>query len=193
MPAMKDLVKGPTAIGTTSTAMGRFDRKGVDRVENPATGAIIATVPNGSAEDADRALMAAHRLSRHGKHCRRPARGKLLKDLARLILENRERLARMVIAEQGKPLHEARGEIEGAALYLSYAAEEARRITGDIIPSDMPDEQIWIQHVAHGVVVGADGLELSRGVDVPKVGPALVAGNTIVIKSHEGTPIPRSK
>ena len=64
------------------------------------------------------------------------SRGQLLRDLARLILENRERLARWSIAEQGKPIHEARGEIEGAALYLTYAAEEARRITGDIIPSD---------------------------------------------------------
>ena len=95
--------------------------------------------------------MAAH-AAQPGWEALPPAtRGQVLRDIARLILENRERLARIVVAEQGKPLHEARGEIEGTALYLTYAAEEARRITGDILPSDMPDEQVWIQRVAHGV------------------------------------------
>ncbi len=70
-----------------------------------------------------------------------------------------------MVAEQGKPLQEARGEIDGTALYLTYAAEEARRITGDIIPSDNADEQVWIQRVAHGVVAGPHRLELSGGAD----------------------------
>ena len=97
-------------------------------------------------------------------------------------------MAQQVIAEQGKPLSEARGEIEGAALYLSYAAEEARRITGDIIPSDNPDEQIWIQRVAHGVVIALTAWNYPAGLMCRKMGPALLAGNTVVIKSHEGTP-----
>lgn len=113
----------------------------------------------------------------------------MLKRLARLILQNRERLARIVIAEQGKPLAEARGEIEGAALYLSYAAEEARRVTGDIVPSDEPDEQIWIQKVAHGVVVALTAWNYPAALMCRKIGPALLAGNTVVVKAHEGTPI----
>ena len=116
-------------------------------------------------------------------------RGKLLIGLARLILENRDRLARLVVAEQGKPLQEARGEIEGTALYLTYAAEEARRITGDILPSDSPDEQVWIERVAHGVVVGLTAWNYPAALTARKMGPALVAGNTIVIKSQEGTPL----
>ena len=92
-------------------------------VENPATGAIIATVPRGTADDADRALVAAQ-AAQPGWEAMPPVeRGKLLTALARLILENRDRLARLVVAEQGKPLQEARGEIEGTALYLTYAAE----------------------------------------------------------------------
>ena len=79
-------------------------------------------------------------------------RAKLLIRLAALVEESREKLARVVVAEQGKPLAEAYGEIEGTALYLTYAAEEARRISGDILPSDEPNEQVWIQRVAHGVV-----------------------------------------
>lgn len=158
-------------------------------VENPATEQVIASVPSGGADDADRALVAA-RAAQPGWEAMPPAsRGQLLKDLARLILENRERLARIVVAEQGKPIQEARGEIEGAALYLTYAAEEARRITGDIIPSDMPDEQVWIQRVAHGVVVALTAWNYPAALMCRKIGPALVAGNTVVVKSHEGTPI----
>jgi NAD-dependent aldehyde dehydrogenases len=100
--------------------------------------------------------------------------------LARLILENRDRLARLIIAEQGKPLQEARGEVEGTALYLTYAAEEARRITGDIIPSDNADEQVWIERVAHGVVVGLTAWNYPAALTTRKMGPALLAGNTIV-------------
>lgn len=190
MPTMKELVKGVDRykhfIG------GQWVESSVKEwidVENPATEQVIASVPSGGADDADRALVAA-RAAQPGWEAMPPAsRGQLLKDLARLILENRERLARIVVAEQGKPIQEARGEIEGAALYLTYAAEEARRITGDIIPSDMPDEQVWIQRVAHGVVVALTAWNYPAALMCRKIGPALVAGNTVVVKSHEGTPI----
>ena len=189
MSGMKDLVKG------TDRYRNYIGGQWVDstikewiEVENPATGQVIASVPKGSADDADRAVVAAYQAQPAWEALPPAARGQMLKDLARLILENRERLARQIIAEQGKPLHEARGEVEGAALYLTYAAEEARRITGDIIPSDNPDEQIWIQRVAHGVVIGLTAWNYPAGLMCRKMGPALIAGNTIVIKSHEGTP-----
>jgi lactaldehyde dehydrogenase/glycolaldehyde dehydrogenase len=158
-------------------------------VENPATGEIVASVPRGSPEDADRAVMAAWKAQPAWEATPPVGRGQLLKDLARLILENRERLARLVVMEQGKPLHEARGEIEGAALYLTHAAEEARRITGDIIPSDNADERIWIERVAHGVVIALTAWNYPAALMCRKMGPALIAGNTIVVKPHEGTPI----
>lgn len=190
MPQMKELVKG------TSRYRHFIGGDWVDstlkewlEVENPATGAVIASVPRGSADDADRAVMSAFHAQPAWEALPPMARGQLLRDLARLILENRERLAQVVIAEQGKPLQEARGEIEGAAQYLSYAAEEARRITGDIIPSDNPDEQIWIQRVAHGVVVALTAWNYPAGLMCRKIGPALLAGNTVVVKSHEGTPL----
>ena len=189
MPAMKELVNGVNRYRhfINGQWVDSTVREWIE-VENPATGAIIATVPKGTADDADRALVAAQAAQPAWEALPPVARGQLLKDLARLILENRERLARTVIAEQGKPLAEARGEIEGAALYLTHAAEEARRITGDIIPSDNADEQIWIQRVAHGVVVGLTAWNYPAALMARKMGPALLAGNTIVIKSHEGTP-----
>jgi lactaldehyde dehydrogenase/glycolaldehyde dehydrogenase len=158
-------------------------------VENPATEEVIAQVPNGTADDAERALEAARSAQPAWEALPPVERGTLLRRLAQLILENRERLARLVVAEQGKPLAEARGEIDGTALYLTHAAEEARRITGDILPSDNADEQIWIQRAAFGVVVGLTAWNYPAALTTRKMGPALIAGNTIVIKSHEGTPL----
>jgi lactaldehyde dehydrogenase / glycolaldehyde dehydrogenase len=190
MPAMKDLVKGVWRyrhfIGgewADSTA------RDVIEVENPATEEIVAAVPRGTADDADRALHAARAAQPAWEALPPVERGRLLHRLAQLVLENRDRLARLVVSEQGKPLQEALGEIDGTALYLTYAAEEARRITGDILPSDNPDEQVWIQRVAHGVVVGLTAWNYPAALTTRKLGPALVAGNTIVIKPHEGTPL----
>jgi lactaldehyde dehydrogenase/glycolaldehyde dehydrogenase len=158
-------------------------------VENPATEAVIAQVPRGTPDDAERALEAARAAQPGWESLPAVERGQLLRRLAQLILENRERLARLVVAEQGKPLAEARGEIDGTALYLTHAAEEARRITGDILPSDAPDEQVWIQRCAYGVVVGLTAWNYPAALTTRKMGPALIAGNTIVLKSHEGTPL----
>lgn len=190
MSAMKELIKGTDRY--RHFINGEWEDSTLREwleVENPATGRTIASVPRGSADDADRAVMAAYHAQADWEALPPVERGELLKKLARLILENRERLAQVVIAEQGKPLREARDEIEGAALYLTYAAEEARRITGDIIPSDNPDEQIWIQKVAHGVVVALTAWNYPAALMCRKIGPALIAGNTVVVKSHEGTPL----
>jgi lactaldehyde dehydrogenase/glycolaldehyde dehydrogenase len=158
-------------------------------VENPATEEIIAKVPAGTTADAERALEAARSAQSAWEALPPIERGDLLRRLAQLVAGNRDRLARIVVAEQGKPLAEARGEVDGTILYLTHAAEEARRITGDILPSDEPDEQIWIQRVAHGVVVALTAWNYPLALAARKLGPALVAGNTVVVKSHEGTPL----
>ena len=158
-------------------------------VENPATEEIIAKVPAGSIEDASLALTSARAAQPAWEALPPVERGDLLRRLAHLVSENRDRLASVIVAEQGKPFEEARGEVDGTALYLTHAAEEARRITGDILPSDEPDEQIWIQRVAHGVVVALTAWNYPLALAARKMAPALVAGNTVVIKSHEETPL----
>ncbi len=190
MPSMKEKFSGIDRyrhfIGgqwTASTGKDYID------VENPATEEVIAQAPMGTVDDAERALEAAKAAQPAWEALPPIERGNLLRRLAQLILENRERLARIVVAEQGKPLAEARGEIEGAALYLTYAAEEARRMSGDILPSDNAEEQIWIQRCAYGVVVGLTAWNYPAALATRKMGPALIAGNTIVIKSHEGAPL----
>jgi hypothetical protein len=190
MPAMKEHVNGVPRY--RQFIAGQWTESTVKEwieVENPATGETIASVPRGTADDADRACVAAHQAQPAWEAMPPVERGALLRKLAQLVLENRNRLAHLVVAEQGKPLQEARGEIDGTALYLTYAAEEARRITGDIIPSDNADEQVWIQRVAHGVVLGLTAWNYPAALTTRKMGPALIAGNTIVIKPHEGTPL----
>lgn len=190
MTAMKELVKGTDRY--RHYIDGAWEDSTVKKwieVENPATGQTIASVPWGSEADVDRAVVAAHRAQPEWEALSPIERGELLRKLARLILENRERLAAIVVSEQGKPIREARGEVEAAALYLTHAAEEARRITGDILPSENRDEQIWIQRVAHGVVIALTAWNYPAGLMCRKIGPALIAGNTVVVKSHEGTPL----
>lgn len=114
MSGLKDLVKGTDRYRNyIGGSWVESNLKEWIEVENPATGQVIASVPRGNADDADRAVTAAYQAQPAWEAMPPASRGKLLKDLSRLILENRERLARCVIAEQGKPLHEARGEIEG--------------------------------------------------------------------------------
>ena len=94
-----------------------------------------------------------------------------------------------MVAEQGKPLNQALGEIGATETFLRYAAENARRIEGDILPSDTPNEEVWIRRVPHGVVVGLTAWNYPSALAARKAGPALVAGNTFVLKAHEFTPL----
>lgn len=158
-------------------------------VENPADESLVATIVEGAADDAARAVEAAHRASKSWK--KRPAieRAKLVHALVAAVQENHEALARIVTLEQGKPISQARGEIDAVIAFLSYAAEGARRIEGDIMPSDNPDEEIHIRRHPYGVVVGLTAWNYPAALAARKLGPALVAGNTFVLLAHENTPL----
>ena len=170
------------------------ERIGADRtdrieVENPADESVVATVPEGTAEDAHRALEAARAAQR--AWAARPAieRGRLVARLADAVAAATERLAHVIVAEQGKPLDQARGEVGAAETFLRYASENARRIRGDVFPSDHPHEEIHVRRVPHGVVVGLTAWNYPLALAARKLGPALVAGNAFVLLSHEFTPL----
>ncbi|MCR9136217.1 MAG: aldehyde dehydrogenase family protein [Alphaproteobacteria bacterium] len=158
-------------------------------VENPATETIIATISDGTEQDALDALEAAAKAQ--PGWASRPAieRGRLVSKLADEVAAHREQLARTVVAEQGKPLDQAIGEIGAVETFLRYAAENARRIEGDILPSDNANEEIWIRRQPYGVVVGLTAWNYPAALAARKLGPALVAGNTFVLLAHEFTPI----
>lgn len=169
---------------------GRWvEGSGAVEVENPATAEIVATVPDGGTAEATSALEATERAQPAWAALPPIRRAEHLKRLAALVERDAEALAQLVTMEQGKPLAEAKGEVAGTALYLTYAAEEARRITGDILPSDEPKEQVWIQRVPHGVVVALTAWNYPLALTARKLGPALVTGNSVVVKPHEGTPL----
>lgn len=168
----------------------RADRSGaVIEVENPATEEVIATIPDGTPQDALGALEAARRAQPAWAALPPIERARHVSALADAVAGDADRLARTVVAEQGKPLNQARGEIAAAETFLRYAAEAARRIEGDIVPSDNPDEEIWIRRVPYGVVVGLTAWNYPAALAARKLGPALVAGNTFVLLAHEFTPL----
>ncbi|MBV9488620.1 MAG: aldehyde dehydrogenase [Verrucomicrobia bacterium] len=158
-------------------------------VENPANEETVATIPAGTVNDARRALEAARRALPKWADLPPIERAKLLHKLADAIVARRDHLARIVTLEQGKPLKEAIGEIGATETFIRYAAESARRIEGDILPSDNPKEEVWIRRVPFGVVVALTAWNYPSALAARKIGPALIAGNTVVLKGHECTPL----
>ena len=190
---MLDLLSGTGDIAHCAMFVGgewhRADDGPRIEVENPANENIIATIPEGTEQDAADALGAAARSQ--PKWAALPAieRGRLVSKLADAIAANSEKLARVVVSEQGKPLNQALGEIGAVETFLRYAAENARRIEGDIMPSDNANEEIWIRRRPYGVVVGLTAWNYPAALAARKLGPALVAGNTFVLLAHEFTPL----
>ncbi|TNC64518.1 aldehyde dehydrogenase family protein [Rubellimicrobium roseum] len=162
---------------------------GVDEVEDPATGRAIATTPQGTRAHAEEALDAARRAQPAWAALPAVERGRAVLALADAVHAETELLARIVVAEQGKPIGQARGEIGATETFLRFAAEWARRIEGEILPSDAPNEEIWIRRLPHGVVAGLTAWNYPSALAGRKLGPALVAGNTFVLKAHEFTPL----
>jgi lactaldehyde dehydrogenase/glycolaldehyde dehydrogenase len=158
-------------------------------VFNPATGEVLAQSPIASKEDVDRAIAAA-RAAQKG-WARRPSieRAGYLRRIAAKLRENVPRLARIISQEQGKTLGLAEVEVNFTADYLDYMAEWARRLEGDIIASDRVNENIFLLRKPLGVVAGILPWNFPLFLIARKAAPALLTGNTIVIKPSEETPI----
>lgn len=159
------------------------------QVESPTDGELIATVPMGTKEDAIAALVSSERAQKSWSKLPAVERASYLIKLAALLRENKEELARSLVLEQGKVINEARGEVESSAMFLEYAAGHARRLEGDILPSQNKDEQIWIQMVPHGVTVGIIPWNYPLSLSARKLGNALICGNTMIIKPPSETPV----
>jgi len=158
-------------------------------VADPATDAVIATIPDAGAGETRRAIDAAHEA--FGPWAQRPAaeRGKLVRRLAELMLRDADRLAAIMTAEQGKPLGEAKGEINYAAAFLEWAAGEAPRMYGEIVPASSNDKRILVMRRPVGVCAIITPWNFPAAMITRKLGPALAAGCTAVIKPSELTPL----
>lgn len=158
-------------------------------VENPTNEELIATVPNGNAEDAQIALESSKKAQPAWAAMPAVERGNILIKFADLILKNKERLAKLCTIEMGKTYELALGEVTVSADFINYPAQSARRIEGDIFPSDNPSEHIWIHKVPYGVTVGITAWNFPFALACRKIGGALTAGNTMVVKPPSVTPL----
>ncbi len=162
-------------------------------VENPATGEVFATVTSSSMQDVQDALESSRRAQKKWQQIPAFQRGQHLMSIVDKLALEREHFARLLVMEQGKTLAEAFGEVDDTMRYLSYSAEAARRLEGSIFPSENPGEHLSIHKVPYGVSVGLCAYNYPLALIGRKVGPALVTGNTMVIKPHEVTPVTASE
>ena len=158
-------------------------------VENPTNGEIIGAVQAGNAEDGKRALEAAAAAQPAWAATPAVERGNILMRLMDKLSEKREHFARLLTMEQGKTYSLALGEADVTCDYVNLPAQCARRIEGDILPSDNPDEHIWIHKVPYGVTVGLAAWNFPLALAGRKFGPSLTAGNTMVVKPPSITPL----
>ncbi|KAA1246596.1 aldehyde dehydrogenase [Aquimarina sp. RZ0] len=158
-------------------------------VVSPSTEEVVAVIQNGTAEEGIKALEAAEKAFKSWKKTTPRHRAEVLYKFADAILAKKEYLAKLLVKEQGKLLKVATMEVEVTATFIQYACEWARRIEGDILPSDNEDEQIWIQKIPRGVVVAITAWNFPLALAGRKLGPALVAGNTLVLKPTSETPL----
>jgi lactaldehyde dehydrogenase / glycolaldehyde dehydrogenase len=157
-------------------------------VKNPSTSEVICSVPDSTQKDVNDALATAIQAQRSWARQTAIARAKLLKSIAGKIRENLEPLARAITEEQGKTLGLARVEVDFTADYFDYMAEWGRRIEGEIIESDRPEETILLFRQPIGVIAGILPWNFPFFLIARKAAPALITGNTIVIKPSEETP-----
>ncbi|MGC7837358.1 NAD-dependent succinate-semialdehyde dehydrogenase [Pseudomonas sp. L7] len=158
-------------------------------VINPATGETLAQVPRGGAEETQAAIAAAERALPAWRGKLAKERAQILRRWSELMLEQRDALAALLSREQGKPLAEAKGEVAYAASFLEWFAEEGRRVYGDIIPTPKADARVLVTKEPIGVVAAITPWNFPLAMVTRKVGPALAAGCTLILKPSEETPL----
>ena len=157
-------------------------------VTNPATGAALGTVPRLGATETRQAIVAANAAFPAWRAKTAKERSRILRRWYELMLEHREDLAIILTAEQGKPLAEARGEIDYAAAYFEWFAEEAKRIYGDVIPPSAADKRIVVLKEPIGVCAAITPWNFPSAMITRKAGAALAAGCPMVVKPASATP-----
>jgi len=157
-------------------------------VSNPASGEILGTIPKLGREETRRAIEAADAAWPLWREKTAGERSKILRRWQDLMLENQEDLARLMTAEQGKPLAEARGEIAYAASFIEWFAEEAKRVYGDVIPPHQGDKRIVVIKQPIGVCAAITPWNFPAAMITRKAGAALAAGCTMVVKPATATP-----
>ncbi|MER2535056.1 MAG: NAD-dependent succinate-semialdehyde dehydrogenase [Rhizobiaceae bacterium] len=157
-------------------------------VTNPATGGVIGTIPRSGTAETRRAIEAAETAFQSWRKVSVTERHKLLRRLHDVMMDNLQPLGELLTMEQGKSLAEAKAEIGSGAAYVLWFAEECRRTYGDVIPSPWGDRRIITLHEPVGVIGAITPWNFPSSMLARKLGPALAAGCTAVVKPATQTP-----
>ncbi|AEX53873.1 succinate-semialdehyde dehydrogenase [Rahnella aquatilis CIP 78.65 = ATCC 33071] len=158
-------------------------------VLNPATGEVVAKVAKAGKAETEAAVKAASDAFPEWRKTTAKARSEILHRWYELMLENKQFLGELMVAEQGKPLKEALGEVDYAASYLQWFSEEAKRANGEIIPPAKSGSRILATREPVGVVAAITPWNFPLAMLTRKLGPALAAGCTGLIKPASNTPL----
>jgi|TARA_B100000497_G_scaffold292_1_gene289 acyl-CoA reductase-like NAD-dependent aldehyde dehydrogenase len=155
--------------------------------ENPSNGEVWCHVPEATEKDVDRAVQAAHRAFQKGPWASMlpNQRGQCLRKLAELLAENSEKLGRIESIDTGKMLKETRWQAKYIAEFFQFYAGCADKIAGDVLPIDKPDMFVFTNREPLGVVAAVVPWNSQLFLVAVKIGPALAAGNTVVLKASE--------
>ena len=157
-------------------------------VSNPANGEILGSIPNMGTDETRRAIAAANAAFPGWRAKTAKERSTILRKWFELMMLHQEDLAKLMTAEQGKPLSESRGEIAYAASFIEWFAEEGKRIYGDTIPQHQADKRIVVLKEPIGVCAAITPWNFPAAMITRKAGPALAAGCTMVVKPATATP-----
>ena len=158
-------------------------------VTNPATGEVIAKVAKAGKKETEEAIAAASRAFPAWRAKTAKERSTILYRWYELIIENKTWLGQLMTAEQGKPLKEAEGEVDYAASFIQWFAEQAKRANGEIIPPAKAGSRIFATREPVGVVAAITPWNFPMAMLTRKLGPALAAGCTALIKPANNTPL----
>jgi succinate-semialdehyde dehydrogenase / glutarate-semialdehyde dehydrogenase len=158
-------------------------------VTNPANGQVIATIPRMGKAETERAILASAVAQKQWKSLTAAARSAILKRWFDLIKLHVEDLAQILTAEQGKPLAEARGEVNYGASFIEWFAEEAKRVYGEVIPATSNDRKLLVIKQPIGVTAAITPWNFPIAMITRKAAPALAVGCTMIIKPAEQTPL----
>ncbi len=164
------------------------DQGATMQINNPASGAVLGTVPAMGIIETKRAIAAANKAWPEWRRKTAGERSQILRRWRDLMFEHQEDLALLLTAEQGKPLIEARGEIAYAASFIEWFAEEGKRIYGDTVPTHQQDKRIIITKEPIGVCVAITPWNFPTAMIARKVAPALAAGCVMLVKPAPDTP-----
>jgi succinate-semialdehyde dehydrogenase/glutarate-semialdehyde dehydrogenase len=166
-----------------ASGSGRFD------VTNPANGEVVGSTPDATADDVRAAIDAAADALPGWRNTTALVRARLLRKSAEVMRERADEIGRLMTLEQGKPLPEAKGEVEYAASFMEWFAGEAERTYGEIVPPQNANNRVLVLRQGVGVVASITPWNFPAAMMTRKLGPAMAAGCTSIVKPASSTPL----